>query len=84
MAAVIADVDNVKVVPKKINWDLKRDCAKRLAKLARQTQRSVLELAVQERKRRREEEDADGDSSSESGGSESGSDDSSSGGESED
>ncbi|GBG28463.1 Coiled-coil domain-containing protein 12 [Hondaea fermentalgiana] len=48
------------VTPRKINWDLKRDAAKPLAKLARRTQRAIVELAEEEAKRRRlEDEDED-------------------------
>lgn len=65
--AVIARVDVVKVAPQKVNWDLKRDVAKRLKRLARTTQRAVLNLAEQERKRRKLEEEEASDTGSGSG-----------------
>mmetsp|Transcript_18201 Transcript_18201/g.31007 ORF Transcript_18201/g.31007 Transcript_18201/m.31007 type:complete len:137 (-) Transcript_18201:2168-2578(-) len=68
--AVVENVDTVKATPKKINWDLKRDASKRLAKLARRTQRAILELAKEEQKRREEEEgsESEGDSDASSSG----------------
>ena len=42
MLATESEVLNI--VPKKPNWDLKRDVQKKLQKLARRTQRSVAEM----------------------------------------
>ena len=39
-------------LPKKQNWDLKRDVAKKLEKLERQTNRAIAELAREEEERR--------------------------------
>ncbi|KAK3267957.1 hypothetical protein CYMTET_19724 [Cymbomonas tetramitiformis] len=51
------------VAPKKANWDLRRDVAKKLEKLERRTQRAMVELMQEEEKRRMEagenEEDAE-------------------------
>ncbi|KAJ7564751.1 hypothetical protein O6H91_02G031700 [Diphasiastrum complanatum] len=41
----------VSIAPKKANWDLRRDVAKKLEKLERRTQRAIIEL-MQEEKRR--------------------------------
>eukprot|EP00980_Cylindrotheca_fusiformis_P009356 scaffold2047_cov129-Cylindrotheca_fusiformis.AAC.35 len=49
--------------PKKINWDLKRDLEKRLAKLERRTQKAIVEL-LKERLEREANEEANGDDSS--------------------
>ena len=39
-------------LPKKQNWDLKRDVAKKMEKLERQTNRAIAELAREEEERR--------------------------------
>ena len=46
----------IDVAPKKANWDLKRDVAKKLEKLERRTQRALMELMQEEEKRRFQEE----------------------------
>lgn len=51
------------MAPKKVNWDLKRDVEKRLAKLERRTQRAIVEL-LKERLEREANEQASGDDSS--------------------
>lgn len=56
LRATVDRVDEIKVAPRKPNWDLKRDAARALKRLAKETQRAVVALAEQERKRRREEE----------------------------
>ena len=38
------------VAPKKPNWDLRRDVAKKLEKLERRTQRAIIELLQQEQR----------------------------------
>lgn len=43
------------IAPKKPNWDLRRDVAKKLEKLERRTQRAMIELMQEEEKRRQEE-----------------------------
>lgn len=40
----IADIDISNLAPRKIDWDLKRDIAKKLEKLERRTQRAIVEL----------------------------------------
>ncbi len=40
------------VQPKKANWDLRRDVAKKLEKLDKRTQRAMVELMRQEEERR--------------------------------
>ena len=40
------------VQPKKANWDLRRDVAKKLEKLDKRTQRAMIELMRQEEERR--------------------------------
>eukprot|EP00243_Klebsormidium_subtile_P003261 TRINITY_DN16550_c0_g1_i1.p1 TRINITY_DN16550_c0_g1~~TRINITY_DN16550_c0_g1_i1.p1 ORF type:complete len:140 (-),score=36.00 TRINITY_DN16550_c0_g1_i1:207-626(-) len=40
------------IAPKKPNWDLRRDVAKKLDKLERRTQRAMVELLQEEEKRR--------------------------------
>lgn len=40
----------VNVAPKKPNWDLRRDVAKKLEKLERRTQRAITELLQQEQR----------------------------------
>ncbi len=56
LRATVDHVDEIKVASRKPNWDLKRDAARALKRLAKETQRAVVALAEQERKRRREEE----------------------------
>eukprot|EP00803_Ostreobium_quekettii_P004385 evm.model.scf_42.12 EVM.evm.TU.scf_42.12 scf_42:83153-85453(+) len=46
----------IDVAPKKANWDLKRDIAKKLEKLERRTQRALIELMQEEEKRKFEAE----------------------------
>jgi coiled-coil domain-containing protein 12 len=46
------------VAPKKANWDLKRDVAKRLDKLERRTLRALYEMGQEEERKRGEEEGA--------------------------
>ncbi|KAL4229034.1 Coiled-coil domain-containing protein 12 [Mactra antiquata] len=41
---VIEEVDLVNLAPRKPDWDLKRDVAKKLEKLERRTQRAIAEL----------------------------------------
>ncbi len=40
----------VNVAPKKPNWDLRRDVAKKLEKLERRTQRAIVQLLQQEQR----------------------------------
>ncbi|GJP51322.1 hypothetical protein CLOM_g10481 [Closterium sp. NIES-68] len=42
------------IAPRKPNWDLRRDVAKRLAKLERRTQRAMIELMREEEERRQQ------------------------------
>eukprot|EP00271_Cylindrocystis_brebissonii_P010225 TRINITY_DN26358_c0_g1_i1.p1 TRINITY_DN26358_c0_g1~~TRINITY_DN26358_c0_g1_i1.p1 ORF type:complete len:176 (+),score=58.59 TRINITY_DN26358_c0_g1_i1:576-1103(+) len=51
------------VAPRKPNWDLRRDVAKKLEKLDKRTQRAMVELIHEEDARRQEEltEEGDGD-----------------------
>jgi len=65
---VVGNVDQIKVAPNDVDWDLKRDASKRLRKLARETQKAILRIAEQERIRREQAEegayysiDGDGD-----------------------
>jgi len=48
------DVEDVlvNVAPKKANWDLRRDVAKKLEKLERRTQKAMIELMQEEEDRR--------------------------------
>lgn len=48
------------IAPKKVNWDLKRDIAKKLNKLEKRTQRAIVEL-LRERLEREAEEENNGD-----------------------
>eukprot|EP00897_Mesotaenium_endlicherianum_P000554 jgi/Mesen1/1049/ME000122S00047 len=48
------------IAPKKPNWDLRRDVAKRLEKLERRTQRAMIELMQEEEKRRQEAAELNG------------------------
>lgn len=50
----------VNIAPKKPNWDLRRDVAKKLEKLERRTQRALIEL-MQEEERRRQDLAGDGE-----------------------
>ncbi|XP_065052563.1 coiled-coil domain-containing protein 12-like [Rhopilema esculentum] len=42
--AIIDEVDIANLAPRKPDWDLKRDVAKKLEKLQRRTQRAIVEL----------------------------------------
>eukprot|EP00245_Coleochaete_scutata_P006347 TRINITY_DN20774_c0_g1_i1.p2 TRINITY_DN20774_c0_g1~~TRINITY_DN20774_c0_g1_i1.p2 ORF type:complete len:145 (-),score=47.92 TRINITY_DN20774_c0_g1_i1:567-968(-) len=42
----------VSIAPKKANWDLRRDVAKKLEKLEKRTQRAMIELMQEEEQRR--------------------------------
>lgn len=44
---LVDEVDLVKLAPRKPDWDLKRDVAKKLEKLERRTQRAIAELIRQ-------------------------------------
>ncbi|CAN9514281.1 unnamed protein product [Ophioblennius macclurei] len=55
---IIEEVDLVNLAPRKPDWDLKRDVAKKLEKLKRRTQRAIAEL-IRDRLRGSEEELAD-------------------------
>ncbi|XP_070691764.1 coiled-coil domain-containing protein 12 [Pempheris klunzingeri] len=52
---IIEEVDLANLAPRKPDWDLKRDVAKKLEKLERRTQRAIAEL-IRDRLRGREEE----------------------------
>ncbi|XP_029306495.1 coiled-coil domain-containing protein 12 [Cottoperca gobio] len=52
---VIEEVDLANLAPRKPDWDLKRDVAKKLEKLERRTQRAIAEL-IRDRLRGSEEE----------------------------
>ncbi|KAK7092937.1 coiled-coil domain-containing protein 12-like [Littorina saxatilis] len=41
---VVNEVDLMNLAPRKPDWDLKRDCAKKLEKLEKRTQRAIAEL----------------------------------------
>ncbi|XP_076455715.1 coiled-coil domain-containing protein 12-like [Babylonia areolata] len=41
---VVSEVDLTNLAPRKPDWDLKRDCAKKLEKLEKRTQRAIAEL----------------------------------------
>lgn len=45
----------VSIAPKKPNWDLRRDVAKKLEKLEKRTQRAIVELMNEEEERRQAE-----------------------------
>ncbi|XP_060529198.1 coiled-coil domain-containing protein 12 [Cylas formicarius] len=53
-AIVIDQLDVTSLAPRKPDWDLKRDIAKKLEKLERQTQRAIAEL-IRERLRERKD-----------------------------
>ncbi|XP_077433140.1 coiled-coil domain-containing protein 12 [Vanacampus margaritifer] len=55
---IIEEVDLANLAPRKPDWDLKRDVAKKLEKLSRRTQRAIAEL-IRDRLRGSEEELAD-------------------------
>ncbi|CAL8341900.1 coiled-coil domain-containing protein 12 [Gadus morhua] len=55
---IIEEVDLANLAPRKPDWDLKRDVAKKLEKLERRTQRAIAEL-IRDRLRGSEEELAD-------------------------
>eukprot|EP00696_Hemimastix_kukwesjijk_P016318 gnl/Hemi2/4708_TR1628_c0_g1_i1.p1 gnl/Hemi2/4708_TR1628_c0_g1~~gnl/Hemi2/4708_TR1628_c0_g1_i1.p1 ORF type:complete len:113 (+),score=39.80 gnl/Hemi2/4708_TR1628_c0_g1_i1:44-340(+) len=67
------------LVPKKLNWDLKRDVNKKLEKLNRRTQRAILEILqsrageTKQEEESEEDDDDDDDDEDEDGGEESGS-----------
>ncbi len=48
---------NITSAPKKVNWDLKRDIAKKMNRLERRTQKAIVEL-LRERLEKEAEEDA--------------------------
>lgn len=48
------------IAPKKVNWDLKRDIAKKLNKLERRTQKAIVDL-LRERLEKEAEEESQGD-----------------------
>lgn len=54
---VIDQLDVTSLAPRKPDWDLKRDVAKKLAKLERQTQKAIAELIRERLKERSEMED---------------------------
>ncbi|CAM6109487.1 unnamed protein product [Calypogeia fissa] len=47
------------IAPKKANWDLRRDVAKKLEKLERRTQRAIIQLMQEEEKRRQAASEAE-------------------------
>ncbi|KAJ8984852.1 hypothetical protein NQ317_013053 [Molorchus minor] len=53
---VIDQLDVTSLAPRKPDWDLKRDVAKKLAKLERQTQRAIAELIRERLKERSQTE----------------------------
>eukprot|EP00053_Salpingoeca_punica_P014356 m.130423 g.130423 ORF g.130423 m.130423 type:complete len:164 (+) comp16433_c0_seq4:93-584(+) len=64
------DVDNL--APRKIDWDLKRDCAKKLQRLEKRTQRAIAEM-IRERLQKSDErlDTVDDQSAANAGGSDS-------------
>ncbi|KAJ8964507.1 hypothetical protein NQ314_004795 [Rhamnusium bicolor] len=54
---VIDQLDVTSLAPRKPDWDLKRDVAKKLAKLERQTQKAIAELIRERLKERSQPED---------------------------
>lgn len=54
---VIDQLDVSSLAPRKPDWDLKRDVAKKLAKLERQTQKAIAELIRERLKERTQTED---------------------------
>lgn len=59
---VIDELDITNLAPRKPDWDLKRDVAKKLEKLERRTQRAIAEL-IRERLKQRQDVGTDGDES---------------------
>jgi coiled-coil domain-containing protein 12 len=55
------EIENM--APKKINWDLKRDIEKKLAKLERRTQKIIVELLKERLEREATEQASENDSS---------------------
>lgn len=53
---VLQDLDISSLAPRKPDWDLKRDVAKKLEKLERRTQKAIAEL-IWERLKQRNEDD---------------------------
>ena len=53
-------VEAVVAAPKKVNWDLKRDIAKKLNRLEKRTQKAIVDL-LREKLEREAEEEEDGD-----------------------
>lgn len=51
------------MAPKKINWDLKRDVEKKIAKLEKRTQKAIVELLKERLEREATEQAASGDDS---------------------
>ena len=49
----------VDLAPKKVNWDLRRDCAKKLEKLERRTQIAIVKILKDRLEKEAEEEDLD-------------------------
>lgn len=52
---VLEELDISNLAPRKPDWDLKRDVAKKLEKLERRTQKSIAEL-IRERLKQRQED----------------------------
>lgn len=52
---VLDELDITNLAPRKPDWDLKRDVAKKLEKLERRTQKAIAEL-IRERLKEREED----------------------------
>ena len=48
----VGDVDPAMLVPKKANWDLKRDVERRLGKLEKRTARAMVDIAREEEAKR--------------------------------
>lgn len=48
----VGDVDPAMLVPKKANWDLKRDVERRLGKLDKRTARAMVDIAREEEAKR--------------------------------
>lgn len=58
LAVIIDELDITNLAPRKPDWDLKRDVAKKLDKLERKTQKAIAEL-IRERLKQRQEYIAD-------------------------
>lgn len=54
---MIDQLDVTSLAPRKPDWDLKRDVAKKLEKLERQTQKAIAELIRDRLKERKQNED---------------------------